>query len=279
MYIYKTTNNINGKIYIGQSHKIKEESTDYFGSGFYLKRAIKKNGKENFKKEVLEECLTKKQLNEREIYWISFYNSIDKNIGYNIALGGQGGMITTSEKLSKAIKEKQWSGEKGELRRKKHSDFQLGSKCNWSKKYKIIDNEGNEFIIDCLKTFAIQLGVTNKLLRDLVDKGWIKRKGPKDTSFFRSDIKGFFLGWKFISLEKKKNTHSKEMKKQMSEYQLKNSLNRIKLKVIYDSGIEIIFNSKKQLLDIMTEVSCHKLDKMLKNNVEYNYNFKIQKYE
>ena len=53
MYIYKTTNLINGKIYIGQS--IRKFSKSYLGSGVKILNAIKKYGKENFKVEILED--------------------------------------------------------------------------------------------------------------------------------------------------------------------------------------------------------------------------------
>jgi hypothetical protein len=56
MIIYKTTNLINNKIYIGQS---KYNNCDYLGSGSLLKKAIKKYGKQNFKKEIIEYCHTK----------------------------------------------------------------------------------------------------------------------------------------------------------------------------------------------------------------------------
>jgi len=84
--IYKTTNLINGKIYIGQDSNNNE---NYFGSGKILKRAIKKYGKENFKKEILEIVDDLTILDEREIYWINELNSTDRNIGYNISKGGQ----------------------------------------------------------------------------------------------------------------------------------------------------------------------------------------------
>jgi len=88
MYIYKTTNIINNKIYIGQHRNKKDEKDNYIGSGTILKKSIKKYGIENFKKEIIEECSDYKQLCEKEVYWINFYNSIDKTIGYNISSGG-----------------------------------------------------------------------------------------------------------------------------------------------------------------------------------------------
>lgn len=88
MIIYKTTNLINGKIYIGQD---KNNNPSYYGSGKKLQRAIKKNGKNNFKKEILEECFNEEHLNEREIFWIKFYNSTDRKNGYNISEGGKEG--------------------------------------------------------------------------------------------------------------------------------------------------------------------------------------------
>lgn len=99
MIIYKTTNLINGKIYIG---KTTRKSQFYYGSGIVIEQAIKKYGKKNFQREVLEECDTFEKLNEREKYWILQFNSCDSNIGYNRSFGGDGfsGMTPeTKEKL------------------------------------------------------------------------------------------------------------------------------------------------------------------------------------
>ena len=90
MIIYKTTNLINGKIYIGKD-KINKDR--YFGSGTILKNAIKKYKKKNFKKEILEHCDNEDHLNEREKYWIKKLKSQDRNIGYNIDGGGHGGDV------------------------------------------------------------------------------------------------------------------------------------------------------------------------------------------
>lgn len=112
MYIYKTSNNINGKIYIGLSTRLIEESMDYLGSGPKLHSAIRKYGIENFTKEILEDNIsTNKELGEREIYWISYYNSTDSLIGYNILTGGYGGNghyeRTPEMRLAASIKSKE----------------------------------------------------------------------------------------------------------------------------------------------------------------------------
>jgi len=92
MYIYKTTNLINGKIYIGQSVQCSKESKTYLGSGIYFTAALKKYKRKNFKKEIIEEYdyYDQKLLDEREIFWIKEFNARDKEIGYNLDDGGKG---------------------------------------------------------------------------------------------------------------------------------------------------------------------------------------------
>ena len=68
-YIYLTTNLINNKKYIGQ-HRASKFNMKYLGSGIHLTNAIKKYGKENFKLEVLCECFSEQELNEKEKYFI-----------------------------------------------------------------------------------------------------------------------------------------------------------------------------------------------------------------
>lgn len=105
-FIYKTTNIINGKIYIGQrSTNIIPKNDLYLGSGVVLKKAIKKYGRENFKREILEFCDTLEDLDKREIYLIDKYNS-HIPIGYNISKGGSGGYIDRDvyDEMSKKLK-------------------------------------------------------------------------------------------------------------------------------------------------------------------------------
>ena len=85
--IYKTTNNINGKIYIGRSGK---GDSKYLGSGKYLLHALNKYGKQNFKRVVIDNADNRKELCEKEIFWINFYDARNPEIGYNIGPGGEG---------------------------------------------------------------------------------------------------------------------------------------------------------------------------------------------
>lgn len=87
--IYKLENKINHKVYIGQSVDINRRwrNESNYQTGEYLKRAIKKYGWDNFDKSVLEECSIA-ELNEREQYWINYYQSFIPEKGYNLTYGG-----------------------------------------------------------------------------------------------------------------------------------------------------------------------------------------------
>lgn len=87
-YIYKTTNNINNKIYIGQ-HKSTLFKTTYKGSGSLIRRAFETYGKENFTVTLLEWCEDSSLADQRERYWIEYFKSTDPNIGYNLSKGGK----------------------------------------------------------------------------------------------------------------------------------------------------------------------------------------------
>ncbi len=96
--IYKITNQVNGKIYIGQSTNIERRWRDEKHNAFnknsneydcYRSKAFRKYGLENFTFEVIEECVTEK-LNEREKYWADYYDSYIPK-GYNVAICGGGG--------------------------------------------------------------------------------------------------------------------------------------------------------------------------------------------
>lgn len=91
-YIYMTINLINNRKYIGKRKcNCAIDQDNYLGSGKILKNAIKKYGKENFQKNILEVCDSDDICNEREKYWIALYNATYNDEFYNIAMGGDGG--------------------------------------------------------------------------------------------------------------------------------------------------------------------------------------------
>ena len=101
-YIYRITNKANGKTYIGQ-HKYKKLNDSYMGSGVLIKKAIKKYGIENFKKEILYSRIQYKETaDDMEKFAIAKERALGK-AEYNIADGGQGGNL--GEEVNKKISE------------------------------------------------------------------------------------------------------------------------------------------------------------------------------
>lgn len=98
--IYKTTNCVNGKAYIGSDAR---NNPNYLGSGVYLQRAISKYSKKFFKKTTIDIWDSRKERNLKEKFWISFYSTITK--GYNIAPGGDGGNLGSkvNKRISKSL--------------------------------------------------------------------------------------------------------------------------------------------------------------------------------
>lgn len=114
MYIYKTTNKLNGKIYIGLSKFAPQENPEYLGSGYILKKAIECYGAENFVKVILEECSTQEELLERERYWIATLKANDRNVGYNICEGGTWGDNWTNHPNKEEWRKKLSESNRGE---------------------------------------------------------------------------------------------------------------------------------------------------------------------
>ena len=121
--IYKITNTVNNKCYIGQStnllHRIRKHiKTLLTGTNrnAHLQNAYNKYGTGNFTIEIIEEC-TEDSLDEREIFWIDYYKAYDPKYGYNKTKGGTGGngyLEVASKEYKEKIQTKMSEGKKGE---------------------------------------------------------------------------------------------------------------------------------------------------------------------
>lgn len=97
--IYKLTNQINNKVYIGQTYRSAEERWKEHQShaktgNTPLSHAIVKYGWDSFKKEIIDTATSQEEANKKEIYWIEYYHCsvmvYGKESGYNITTGGDG---------------------------------------------------------------------------------------------------------------------------------------------------------------------------------------------
>lgn len=108
--IYKITNTVNGKIYIGQTiHSLDKRFNGHKNESFRkrptnqpLHNSIKKYGINSFICDCIEECSIE-SLDEREIYWIASLNATDKTIGYNLDAGGRKSNRIFTEEVKKRI--------------------------------------------------------------------------------------------------------------------------------------------------------------------------------
>ena len=121
-YIYKITNTYNNKVYIGKTiqkvqrrfkqHISNALKNDYRLRHIHLYSAIREHGPERFKVEVIESMTVPnaKDLNDRESYWITLYDSTNPEKGYNLTGGGDGGSHILPETVSKILNTKRENG-------------------------------------------------------------------------------------------------------------------------------------------------------------------------
>lgn len=158
MYIYKITNKVNNKFYIGQTiHSIEERFNRHINDALsnrldtHLARAIRKYGKNNFIIEKIDEATTQEELTEKEYYWINILKAVE--FGYNETnsknkCGGNTYLSKTEEEL-KNIKNKL-------------QESKIGSKNPNAKKVKCKSiKTKEEFHFDTLKQMQEFFGATN----------------------------------------------------------------------------------------------------------------------
>ena len=154
--IYKWTNKINNKNYIGQSINIEQRKRSHIASSYYPKsntyntvfhQAIRKYGVDNFTFEILCIC-QKEELNDLEKFYIEKYNSVVPN-GYNMTSGGENpwsiNMMFTKVDIQEIINDLRYTDDKADILAKKwNCSTSLIKKINYGEEYYI---EGENYPI------------------------------------------------------------------------------------------------------------------------------------
>lgn len=159
MIVYKITNLINGKCYIGQTIQPLKKRWNLHCSNSSgcpaLNNAFKKYGKDNFEITVIDHAHSREELDQKEIFWIEYYNSLVPN-GYNLHTGGLHHKVSeeTRQKIIKSLIGRKHSDETkrkiGESNKGKHSSTN-----------RILTNEYRKKLSERLKGNKYRLGVSH----------------------------------------------------------------------------------------------------------------------
>lgn len=180
MWIYKITNIQNNKVYIGQTIRpIEQRFHRHLSDALnnildtHFARAIRKYGKDSFIIEEIDNAQTQDELNQKEQYWIRYYNSVEDGYNETDAVSKCGGNTYQSK-----------TEEEMEVIKNKIRQTKLGDKNPMARKIKrtnIITNEVDIFdtVINCAKACGIQNGKTsistrlNGQIKSPYKKTWI----------------------------------------------------------------------------------------------------------
>lgn len=162
MWVYKITNIQNNKVYIGQTIRPVEQRfhrhiNDAMNNilDTHFARAIRKYGKDSFKIEIIDTATTQEELNEKEQYWIRYYDAINQGYNETDAISKCGG----NTYMSKTPKEM-------EVIKEKIRETKLGGKNPMARKIKRINIQTGEIdtfdtVISCAKACEIANGKTS----------------------------------------------------------------------------------------------------------------------
>jgi group I intron endonuclease len=141
MIIYKCTNTINNKIYVGKTEKSLERrirghiANAKHGTNYHFHNALRKFGSDNFRWETIDTARTREELIQKEIGWIDLLKSNNRLIGYNTTAGGDG-FTGTHSKESRNKMRLAKLGEKSPTWKggiKAHPDYER----NWQRQWKL----------------------------------------------------------------------------------------------------------------------------------------------
>lgn len=198
-YIYETTNNVNGKKYIGK--RVSNIYDKYYlGSGLLLQKALDKYGRENFSQVILEECYSNDELNACEKKWIKTRNATSSPDYYNIAEGGDGGNTYKYKSVEEMNEIKRKISESGkqvihtDKWNRRSGDGRVGIKENFT--YKFTD-EHKRKISESNKGKHFKNGPLNKGKKMINRNNTIKYVTESELNIYLQD------GWNLGSNRKK----------------------------------------------------------------------------
>lgn len=231
--IYKATNKINGKSYIGQTvREFRSRKLEHINkatkkiSNFYFHNAIRKYGADDFKWSILCYCNNMKELNDKEVYYISKYNTFEA--GYNMNMGGKGNsgwevpkeirskisisktgykMLPRSKEWCNNISKAKMGGKLSKETIKKRTATRLKNNYvgenNWkSKKYVVITPKNISFVVDGLRNFCNIYEEDNlnyKVIHRAIRQNKIY-KGYK-CKYYDENVDANLLSWEIINAE------------------------------------------------------------------------------
>jgi len=143
--VYKTTNTINNKIYIGL-HSTNKVDDNYLGSGWVLKDAIKKYGRDKFTKDVLYVYSTRKEARQTEALIVDEEFCLRKDT-YNLAVGGMGVEDQTGS-----------------------NNHRFGKKALNAKKVMAVHKDGRVVIAESIRELSDSIGIARGNIRNLINK-------------------------------------------------------------------------------------------------------------
>lgn len=227
--IYKITNLINGKVYIGQTtgtieHRWSQHPSDSCCTHLY--NSIKKYGRENFHIDQIDDADTFEELNIKEIYWIKFYSATNRSLGYNIKAGGYKGKHSeeTKKKLSLqklGSKNPQYGKKQSKETIEKRRQKMIGRTVSEKTKNKIKESNSQKLAVYCYQTNKTYLSISEAGRQLGLNSGYICRV----LNGSRSHVHGYTFKYVNDSLNvpTKKNLTKEERSAVLTGRLMKNS--------------------------------------------------------
>jgi len=202
--IYKTTNQLNGKTYIGY-HSTKDLNDSYLGSGKILKQAIKKHGIDNFTKEILYIFPTREEALQKEAEIVDEAFVRDDNT-YNMKVGGEGGFDHTYSD--------------SEISKRRVEGVRKAFKEGRSKGWQLTDEQRSEMFSGKKNGFHGKRHT--KEAKERISKAMQKKKMPEELIERRiEEFKAIEKKWGYIGkLAKQWNISHTQVRRFMKQYEL-----------------------------------------------------------